>query len=97
MSYDTPLSPQGQAISSLPMREQLRRGFKDMGSRSYSSAKNFGLVGAVFAGTECVIESVSFAPLLGLVERLPVRFLSVINFLRGENGTGAAPSERLGG
>ena len=30
-----------------------------MGSRSYSSAKNFGIVGAIFAGTECCIEGVS--------------------------------------
>lgn len=58
MSYDTPLTPQGQEIAKLPVREQLRRGFKDMGSRSYSSAKNFGLIGAIFAGTECCIEGV---------------------------------------
>ena len=58
MSYDTPLSPQGQQLTSLPMREQLRRGFKDMGVRSFSSAKNFGLIGAMFAGTECCIEGV---------------------------------------
>ncbi|KAI4186393.1 MAG: hypothetical protein L6R41_003511 [Letrouitia leprolyta] len=57
MSYDTPLSAQGQQMASLPLREQLRRGFRDMGSRSYSSAKNFGKVGAIFAGTECCIES----------------------------------------
>jgi len=56
MSYDTPLSAQGQALAQLSTREQLKRGFKDMGSRSYSSAKNFGLVGAMFAGTECCIE-----------------------------------------
>jgi mitochondrial import inner membrane translocase subunit TIM22 len=29
----------------------------DMGQKSYSSAKNFAVVGAVFAGTECVIET----------------------------------------
>lgn len=58
MSYDTPLSAQGQQLADLPFREQLRRGFRDMGSRSYSSAKNFGLIGAMFAGTECCIESV---------------------------------------
>jgi import inner membrane translocase subunit TIM22 len=58
MQYDTPLSsgPNGTNITSLPLREQLRRGFRDMGSRSYSSAKNFGKVGAIFAGTECCIE-----------------------------------------
>ncbi|MCJ1224481.1 Mitochondrial import inner membrane translocase subunit tim22 [Toensbergia leucococca] len=56
MSYDTPLTPQGQQLASLPVREQLRRGFKDMGTRSFSSAKNFALVGSIFAGTECCIE-----------------------------------------
>uniref|UniRef100_L2G6U4 Mitochondrial import inner membrane translocase subunit TIM22 n=1 Tax=Colletotrichum fructicola (strain Nara gc5) TaxID=1213859 RepID=L2G6U4_COLFN len=34
----------------------LRVGFKDMGTRSYSMAKNFGKVGALFAGIECGIE-----------------------------------------
>ena len=58
MSYDTPMSASGQQLANLPLREQLRRGFKDMGSRSFSSAKNFGLVGAIFAGTECCIEGV---------------------------------------
>ncbi|KAI9822604.1 MAG: Mitochondrial import inner membrane translocase subunit tim22 [Pycnora praestabilis] len=56
MSYDTPLSAQGQQMAKLPLREQLRSGFKDMGSRSFSSAKNFALVGAIFSGTECCIE-----------------------------------------
>lgn len=59
MSYDTPLTPQGQQLANLPIRQQLRRGFKDMGTRSFSSAKNFGLVGAMFAGTECCIEGVN--------------------------------------
>jgi len=56
MRYDTPMSPQGAVISKLPVREQLRQGFKEMGKASWSSAKNFGLVGAIFAGTECCIE-----------------------------------------
>ncbi|MCJ1363976.1 Mitochondrial import inner membrane translocase subunit tim22 [Acarospora aff. strigata] len=56
MSYDTPLTAQGQQLADLPIREQLRKGFKDMGSRSFSSAKNFALVGAIFSGTECCIE-----------------------------------------
>lgn len=61
MSYDTPLSAQGQQLTNLPLKDQLRRGFRDMGSRSYSSARNFGLIGAMFAGTECCIESVCCA------------------------------------
>ncbi|KAJ3082070.1 Mitochondrial import inner membrane translocase subunit tim22 [Rhizoclosmatium hyalinum] len=38
-------------------KEQIRLTLKDMGQRSYSSAKNFAVVGAVFSGTECVIET----------------------------------------
>jgi import inner membrane translocase subunit TIM22 len=56
MSYDTPLSPQGQAMSKLTTREQIRIGFRDMGKRSYSSAKNFMLIGAMYSGTECCVE-----------------------------------------
>ena len=40
-------------------RQQLRHVAKDMGTRSYSMAKNFGLVGMIYSGTECCIESVS--------------------------------------
>lgn len=68
MSYDTPMSGAGQQLADLPLREQLRRGFKDMGTRSFSSAKNFGLVGAIFAGTECCIEGVCQAS-CGLVKQ----------------------------
>lgn len=60
MRYDTPLSsglPGGVGtVSDLPVREQLRIGFKDMGRSAFSSAKNFGYIGALFAGSECVIE-----------------------------------------
>ncbi|KAI0884404.1 mitochondrial import inner membrane translocase, subunit Tim17/22 [Annulohypoxylon maeteangense] len=61
MSYDTPFHTPGAPgsatpVSSLPLRQQLKVGFKDMGTRSYSTAKNFGLVGLMFAGIECGIE-----------------------------------------
>ncbi|KAI5799241.1 Tim17/Tim22/Tim23/Pmp24 family-domain-containing protein [Peziza echinospora] len=56
MSYDTPMSG-ATPITSLPLKQQLRVGLKDMGNRSYSSAKNFALVGSMFAGTECCIEA----------------------------------------
>lgn len=63
MSYDTPYGsptagPNGQALSSLPLKQQLKSGFKDMGQRSWSTARNFGKVGALFSGIECGIESV---------------------------------------
>jgi import inner membrane translocase subunit TIM22 len=58
MQYDTPLStnPTAANITTLPLRQQLKQGFKDMGSRSLSSAKSFGKIGAIFSGTECCIE-----------------------------------------
>ncbi|KAJ9625949.1 Mitochondrial import inner membrane translocase subunit tim22 [Knufia peltigerae] len=57
MAYDTPLSPQGQQITSLPVKEQLKRGLKDMGAKSWSSAKNFAMIGGIYSGVECGIES----------------------------------------
>lgn len=61
MSYDTPFgSPvpgdNKTPVSSLPLRQQLKVGFKDMGTRSWSMARNFGKVGALFSGIECGIE-----------------------------------------
>ncbi|KAJ3071222.1 Mitochondrial import inner membrane translocase subunit tim22 [Quaeritorhiza haematococci] len=38
-------------------KQQLRYTLKDMGQKSYSTAKNFAIVGAMFAGTECIIET----------------------------------------
>ncbi|KAJ9086998.1 Mitochondrial import inner membrane translocase subunit tim22 [Entomophthora muscae] len=40
----------------LSTKQQLKIMGKDMCKRSWSTAKNFGMVGAIFAGTECVIE-----------------------------------------
>lgn len=63
MSYDTPYGSamvagaKGQTpITELPLRQQLKVGFKDMGAKSWSMAKNFGKVGALFSGIECGIE-----------------------------------------
>jgi mitochondrial import inner membrane translocase subunit TIM22 len=63
MAYDTPFHGTGggpgspaQPIQSLPWRRQLAVGFRDMGSRSWSTAKNFGMVGLLFSGIECGIE-----------------------------------------
>ncbi|CAM0138805.1 Mitochondrial import inner membrane translocase subunit tim22 [Umbelopsis sp. WA50703] len=38
-------------------KQQIRTALKDMGTRSYSMAKNFAVVGAIYSGTECCIES----------------------------------------
>ncbi|KAK4138643.1 Tim17-domain-containing protein [Trichocladium antarcticum] len=70
MAYDTPFHTAGAGagapgipgsaaatpLSSLPLRKQLAHGFKDMGQRSWSTAKNFAAVGALFSGIECGIE-----------------------------------------
>ena len=60
MRYDTPLSttlPGTQTvIADLPIRQQLKHGLKDMGKQSFSSAKNFGMIGAVFTMSECAVE-----------------------------------------
>lgn len=61
MAYDTPLhtplSSVGK-IAEIPMTQQIKLQFADMGKRSYSSAKNFGYMGLIYAGVECVVESV---------------------------------------
>lgn len=74
MRYDTPMTTQGAEIAKLPVRQQLRQGFKEMGKASWSSARNFGMVGAIFAGTECCIEGVSV--LLGKDESFWIGTLS---------------------
>jgi import inner membrane translocase subunit TIM22 len=64
MRYDTPMGAGGQAatnaagipLTSLPVREQLRAGLKDMYQSARSSARNFGTIGGVYAFTECAIE-----------------------------------------
>jgi import inner membrane translocase subunit TIM22 len=48
-----------EEFQKMKFRDQVRYTLKDMGSKSYSTAKNFAVVGAIFAGSECVIESVS--------------------------------------
>ncbi|ORY71583.1 Tim17/Tim22/Tim23/Pmp24 family-domain-containing protein [Pseudomassariella vexata] len=61
MQYDTPYHVPGapgpaENLKALSTKEQVKIGLKDMGSRSYGMAKNFGKVGGLFAGIECGIE-----------------------------------------
>ena len=49
-----------EEFQKLSTKEQLKRTARDMGSKTLSSAKNFGKVGAIFSGSECLIEQVSF-------------------------------------
>jgi import inner membrane translocase subunit TIM22 len=43
-------------FTDLPVKQQLVHGLKDMGRSAFSSAKNFGYLGGMFAGIECCIE-----------------------------------------
>ena len=40
----------------VPLREQFRRGFKEMGAQSRSWGKNLMVIGAVFSCSECFLE-----------------------------------------
>lgn len=63
MQYDTPIhSPlnnlnPNKTFVDLPFKQQMKLQFKDMGKRSLSSAKSFGTMGAIYSGSECLIES----------------------------------------
>lgn len=65
MSYDTPLhtptvagsTQGGKLIVDLPFKDQMRVAWKDMYTRAWSSAKNFGYIGLIYAGVECCVES----------------------------------------
>ena len=47
-----------EATMMTPEQQTVRAVFKDMGTKSLSYAKNFGLLGLMFAATECSLESV---------------------------------------
>jgi len=47
---------QSMEASDLPMREQMRRGAREMASQSRSWGKNLMTIGAVFSVSECIVE-----------------------------------------
>lgn len=56
MAYDVPVGMGGKPLSDLPLREQFRLQTRDLGTKMWSSAKNFGKIGGIFSGVECCIE-----------------------------------------
>jgi len=54
-AYEDPLLRQ-QTQAGLNTGQKAKEIFKDMGKGMWKSGKGFGKVGALFAGTECVIE-----------------------------------------
>ena len=57
-AYEDPLLRQ-ETQAGLNARQKASEIFKEMGKGMWKSGKGFGKVGALFAGIECVIESVS--------------------------------------
>jgi hypothetical protein len=56
-AYEDPLIRQQHAT--LKTTQKAREVFREMGRGMWSSGKGFAKVGALFAGIECIIESVS--------------------------------------
>lgn len=47
---------QTEEFNNLPMKQQVKRGFAEVGSSSRSWGKNLMVIGAVFSCTECFVE-----------------------------------------
>ncbi|KAJ2502500.1 Mitochondrial import inner membrane translocase subunit tim22 [Coemansia sp. RSA 1972] len=43
--------------TSTSTKQQIKTVFRDMGTKSLSSAKNFAIMAAIYSGSECMIES----------------------------------------
>jgi len=62
-AYEDPLiRQQQQAAGAISTTAKAREIFGEMGRGMWRSGKGFAKVTVLFAGTECVIESVSFYP-----------------------------------
>ena len=62
-AYEDPLiRQQQQAAGAISTTAKAREIFGEMGRGMWRSGKGFAKVTVLFAGTECVIESVSFSP-----------------------------------
>ncbi|HEV7737996.1 MAG TPA: Tim17/Tim22/Tim23/Pmp24 family protein [Chlamydiales bacterium] len=58
-AYEDPLL-RAQTVAGQTTQQKTIEVFKEMGRGMYRSGKGFGKVGGLFAGFECVIESVCF-------------------------------------
>lgn len=45
--------------ANMPMQQKAKHVFAEMGRGMWRSGRGFGMVGALYAGSECVIEGVS--------------------------------------
>ena len=72
-AYEDPLLRQN-----LSTQQKAREIFKEMGRGMWKSGKGFGKVGALFAGIECVIESVSAAVPCKLGEACSLANVSIV-------------------
>lgn len=53
------MNPTVTPAETIPIRMQVRHALTDMMKRSWSSAKNFGTIAALYSGSECIIEGVN--------------------------------------
>ena len=59
-AYEDPYL-RAQSQTGMNTSQKASQFFKEMGKGMWTSGKSFGKIGALFAGVECVIESVSLA------------------------------------
>lgn len=50
-------NPNGNSNVTIPLRQQMKTIFTDMGLKSWKSAKSFAGIAALFSASECLIES----------------------------------------
>lgn len=51
------LNPASPLSASIPLRTQVKQVVQEMGSRTWSSAKSFAKIAALFTGFECAVET----------------------------------------
>jgi import inner membrane translocase subunit TIM22 len=56
------LNPSKVLTEAIPLRLQVRHALTDLIKKSWSSAKNFGTIAALYSGSECIVEGVHSVP-----------------------------------